>query len=451
MRNLYKNLPQSPGVYLMKNARGEIIYVGKAGNLKKRVSSYFLPVRRSLGVGGRPQDGRILKLVQEITKINYKKTDTVIEALILEADLIKKYAPQYNIKDKDDKSFLYVEITKEEFPRVILTRGKNITWLSESQVNVKKEKSKTYFGPYTSASSIREALKIIRKIFPYSIHKFRNSKHGSRTSMFKHLPILRQMSNQSKNRQCFDYEIGLCPGVCAGLISRKEYLKNIKNIKLIFQGKKKKILNNLKKEMKLAAKNLEFEKAEKLRRQIFALKHIQDSSFIKEDNLIDYLKANSYKLKVNKRIEGYDISNISGTSATGSMVVFTNGKPDKNEYRKFKIKTVLKSDDVAMLREVLTRRFSRHKSDWPLPNLVLVDGGKPQVNVARKVLKDCGLKIPVVGIAKGQERKKNEFIDAMPKWADENTLIKVRDEAHRFAISFHKKLREKEFLSVLYL
>ncbi len=412
---LYKNLPQTPGVYLMKNRKGGIIYVGKAGNLKKRVSSYFL----------RANDLKTEKLVREIAKIDYKKTDTVIEALILEAELIKEYSPKYNIKDKDNKSFLYVEITKEEFPRVILTRGRDITWLSQSQVNVKKEKSKTYFGPYISASSIREALKIIRKIFPYSLHK----KFG--------------YAIPEQKRPCFDYELGLCPGTCAGIISRKEYLKNIKNIKLFFKGQKKRILKNLEKEMKDTVKNLEFEKAEKLRRQIFALKHIQDISLI---DGFDNINRNAGERSADIRIEGYDISNISGTAAVGSMVVFQNGTPAKNEYRKFKIKTVLKSDDTGMLREILFRRFSRHKNDWLLPGLVLIDGGKPQVNAAENMLKNLGFKIPVVGIAKGAERKKNEFVGIVPKWSSENILVKVRDEAHRFAISYHKKLRGKEFL-----
>lgn len=406
MRSLYQNFPQLPGVYLMKNREGGIIYVGKAGNLKKRVSSYFL----------RPQDQRISKLISEIAKIDFEKTDTVFEALILEANLIKKYSPYYNIKDKDDKSFLYAEIIKEEFPKVILTRGKDI-----------KEKTKgDYFGPFTSASSARQALRIIRKIFPYSLHKNKN-KLGNAIPKFVGV------------RPCFDYEIGLCPGTCAGLISKKEYLKNIKNIKLLFQGKKKKILADLNKEMNVASKIQEFEKAGKTRRQIFALKHIQDISFINTENF------GSRRAEIS-RIEGYDISNISGASAVGSMVVFTNGKQDKNEYRKFKIKTILGSDDVGMLREVLERRFLRHADDWPLPNLILIDGGKPQVNAAKDVLDSLGFKIPVIGIAKGPERKKNEFFGDIPSGVKEETLIRVRDEAHRFAIAYHKKVRGKEFM-----
>lgn len=400
MRNLYKNLPQTSGVYLMKNSRGEIIYVGKAGNLKKRVASYFL----------RPQDSRISMLVSEIAKIDYKKTDTVIEALILEADLIKKYSPKYNIKDKDDKSFLFVGITKEKFPRIILVRGKD----------VKKDECPIFFGPFTSASSIREALRIIRKIFPYSIHP--ENKAGK------------------FSRPCFDYEIGLCPGVCvfADASARKEYLKNIKNIKLFFEGKKKQVLKNLEKDMKEAAKKQDFEKAEKNKRKIFALKHIQDIALIQSETW--------FPTGVGFRIEGYDISNISGASAVGSMVVFVHGAADKSHYRKFKIRTVFQSDDTGMLREVLTRRFSRHADDWPLPNLILIDGGVPQVNAAKQVLNELALVIPVVGIAKGPERKKNEFFGNIPSGVKEETLIRVRDEAHRFAIAYHKKVRGREFM-----
>ncbi len=394
----YKNLPDSPGVYIMKNADGDVLYVGKAGNLRRRVSSYFL----------RPHDARIQKLVSEIKNIGYKKTDTAIEALILEAELIKRYKPPYNVREKDDTSFLYVEITREKFPRVLLVRGKSKT-LGEK------------FGPFTSSSNIRQAINIIRRIFPFNTHpadKIGKAKRG-----------------------CFDYEISLCPGTCLGVISRSDYLRNIRNIKLFLGGKKKKILTSLEREMKKTSKSLEFEKAEKIRRQIFALKHIQDVAFITEPEL----GAAMTKLP---RIEGYDISNISGASAVGSMVVFSGDKPVKSEYRKFKIRTISGPDDVGMMKEVIRRRFSRIPSQggWLLPDLILVDGGKPQVNAAREILSESGVKIPVVGIAKGPSRKKNEFIGKVPKEVGEKTLIKLRDEAHRFAISYHKNIRSKDFM-----
>ncbi|MGC9603292.1 MAG: GIY-YIG nuclease family protein [Minisyncoccia bacterium] len=387
----YKNLPDTPGVYIFRNGAGKILYIGKAGNLKRRVSSYFL----------RPHDYRIQKLVSEIKKIECKKTDTAIEALILEAELIKKHQPQYNIREKDDTSFLFVEIVNEMFPRVLLVRGKD------------KPKGKRY-GPFTSSAQAREALKIIRRIFPFSTHE----------------------TGKLLRRPCFDYQLGLCPGTCIGNFSRTEYLKNIKNLELFFEGKKKKIIQNLKKEMAAASRGMEYEKADKFKRQLFALQHIQDVAFINEPG-IQNAKIGEH------RIEGYDISNISGISAVGSMVVFKNGKPDKNEYRKFKIKTIFKSDDTGMLKEILVRRF---RNDWPKPELILIDGGRGQVNAAKEVLNKLALRIPIVGLAKGPERKKNELIGKIPVFTDLKTLIRIRDEAHRFAVSYHKMVRGRNFI-----
>lgn len=387
---LYKNLPDTPGVYLMKNSHGEILYVGKAGNLKRRVSSYF----------NRPHEFRIQKMVSEIRKIEIRNTDTAIEALILESALIKKYQPPFNVLEKDDKSFLYVEMTKDKFPRVLLVRGKERTGGRE-------------FGPFTSATSIREALRILRKIFPWSIHP--------KDVKFK--------------RACFEHEIGLCPGTCIGAITAEDYKKNIKKLILFFEGKKGQLLKSLEKEMKAASKKLEYETAGTLRRQIFALKHIRDVALITEDKFDESGKAQL-------RIEGYDISNISGESAVGSMVVFVGNAPDKNEYRKFKIQNFSEPNDTGMLKEVLRRRFG---NSWTLPNLILIDGGAGQVNAAKSVLDEYGLRIPVIGMVKGAKRKRTDVIGFAPKGIAKNTLIQVRDEAHRFAITYHKEVRGRRF------
>lgn len=221
------------------------------------------------------------------------------------------------------------------------------------------------------------------------------------------------------------------------LITRADYLKNIKNIRLFFEGRKQRIIKNLAREMKKASRGLRYEEAAKIRKQIFNLKHIEDVALINEDAAPE---GNATLQK--QRIEGYDISNISGASAVGSMVVFVNDKSDKNEYRKFKIKTITGSNDVGMLKEVLTRRF---RNNWPLPDFILIDGGVPQVNAAREVVSKLGLKIHIGGIAKGPERKRNDFIGTIPPSIDRLTLIKVRDEAHRFAISYHKKVRQRRF------
>ncbi len=394
--NLYSKLPETPGVYIMKDAAGKILYIGKAVNVRRRVSSYFT----------RPHDARIEGLVREIKTIDFKKTDTGIEALILESELIKKHQPPFNIKEKDDKSFLYVEMTGERFPRIFLARGKD------------KPNGKRY-GPFTSASSIREALRIIRKIFPYATHP---------------------EPKKPQARACFDYQIGLCPGTCIGAISRRDYLKNIKNIELFFGGKKERIIKNLEREMKTASKALDFERAGELKRQLFALQHIQDVAVISDDKI----QNPNDKFKKTTRIEGYDISNISGASAVGSMVVFTNNEPDKKEYRKFKIKTVFQPNDFGMLQEVLERRL---KNNWPLPDLFLIDGGRGQVSAVRGILSKAGIKIPVIGIVKGPERKRNDIVGKIPSFTDLQTLIKVRDEAHRFAITYHKKVRSREFMN----
>lgn len=377
----------------MQNSRGEIIYVGKAANLKRRVSSYFT----------RPHDSRLEKLVSEIKKIDYRRTDTALEALILEAELIKKYRPFFNIKDKDDKSFLYFEITKEAYPRVMLVRGR-------------EAKKGERFGPFTSASSVRDAGKILRRIFPWNIHP------PEKIGKFK--------------RPCFDFEIGLCPGTCVGCADKAGYRKNIANLKMFLKGKKKALIKNLEKEMSRASEALDFEKAEKIKRQIFSLNHIQDIALIRDSDLPAGEKPEF-------RVEGYDVSNISGDSAVGSMAVWENGDLNPNEYRKFRIRTIKQADDTGMMKEIIGRRF---KNDWSLPDLILVDGGLGQMSAAKKAMAEAGLKIPILGIAKGPSRKADRIIGVIPKAVSKNDLLKLRDEAHRFAIGYHKRLREKKFL-----
>jgi excinuclease ABC subunit C len=384
-----KNLPDSAGVYLFKDKTGQVIYVGKAASLKTRVSSYW-----------RNGDVKAQSQVDEAVAVDFITTPTVIEALILEANLIKKYSPKYNIKGKDNKTFLYVAFPKADFPTPVLIREQDLTasWYP------------SVFGPFTSASSIRIALTILRGIFPWGCDKLRS-------------------------KPCFYYQIKRCPGVCAGLADKKKYQKTIKNLIMFFEGKKEKVIKNLEKEMVMLSKQENFEDAAILRDQINALNHIKDVALIRED----YPQE-----KIEQRIEGYDISNISGKMAVGSMVVFTNNEPDKNEYRKFKIKTVSGVNDTAMLAEVLERRFSH--PEWKFPNLILIDGGTGQVNSAKKVLKKLNIKIPVAGIAKGPKRKNNILVcsasDRRIFQKNHRLLLRVRDEAHRFAIKYHRSLRK---------
>ncbi len=412
----YKKFPETPGVYVMKDAEGRVLYVGKAANLRRRVSSYF----------ERPHDIRIQTLVGRIAKIDLNRTDTALEALILEAELIKKLRPPFNVREKDDKSFLYVEIeSREKFPRVMLVRGKDA------------ERGRRY-GPFTSASSAREALRILRRIFPWNAHP--------------------PEAVGKMKRPCFDHEVGLCPGTCIGAVTREEYMAHtVVPLRMFFEGRKKRVLAVFEKDMRAAAKALDFEKAERLKRRIFALKHVQDSTLISESEVLlpaavgpggMRAAAEGGAAPAAYRIEGYDISNISGTSSVGSMVVFEGGEPNKDEYRKFRIRTVAGPNDIGMLTEVLERRFAPShrgtgagKGGWRMPDLILIDGGLAQANAAKKVLLRAGLRIPVLGIAKGPERKRNDIIGAVPKGVRKETLVRVRDEAHRFAIGYHKALR----------
>lgn len=241
LKNKKKKIPKTPGVYLMKNAAGKIIYVGKATSLRDRVKNYFdRPARRSFSAGG-PHDIRIEKLVAEISDVDYKKTPTVIEALILEANLIKKYLPKYNVKEKDDKSFLYVAISREKFPRIFLLRGLELKHNSNLPPEARlakggKSQISHLFGPYTSASSLRAALDILRRrIFP-----------------FRDCVIM-------PKRPCLHFHLKQCPAPCAGLVSGKDYRRLIRHLILFFEGKKEKIIKNLKKQMAAASRNENFE------------------------------------------------------------------------------------------------------------------------------------------------------------------------------------------------
>ena len=348
-----------------------------------------------------------------VADIKVHETDSVLEALILEANLIKKHLPKYNVREKDDKSFGYFVITKEEFPRV----------LAVFKTQLGKYQAESIYGPYMSKHQMETALKLIRKIFPFHSIKAKTEKG------------------------CLDFQIGRCPGPYAGAISKKDYLKNIHGIEMILRGKKKNLLTQLEKQMKSYSKDKEFEKAAQARNRIFALEHIRDIALISEDMVSKGLAISADKIE-NTRIEAYDVSNIGGDFATGSMVVFAGHKPDKSQYRKFKIITIKGIDDVGMMREMLRRRF---QNDWPLPDLIFVDGGKGHLNMAENVVSEFGHDIPVVGVAKGSTRKKvdmyynKEALVFQSVISDEGLVERIRNEAHRFAIGYHKKLRKKNW------
>lgn len=398
------NLPDAPGVYMFKSGN-DILYIGKATSLKDRVRSYFSgDIRESRGL-------RIEKMVDEASNLDYEETDSVLEALILESNLIKKFKPKYNAREKDQKSFNYVVVTNEEYPRVFTVRGR------ELQVAWDPDDIKYTFGPYPHPGELKEALKIVRKIFP-----FRGKKD----------PI-----GKKPRKSKFYQEIGLSPQLGEGGLSKREYSSTIQNLRLFFEGKKKKLEKKLEKEMKDAAKLKDFERAETLKRQLYAISHIRDVSLIKDTD---------YKTETEQaeRIEGYDIAHFGGKSSVGVMVVLNGSIPEKSSYRKFKIKNKKEGSDTDALTEVLERRLGH--DEWPLPRLFVIDGGKAQKNASERVLEKFGIEIPVVSVVKDKRHKPREILGNRKIVREkEREILMANAEAHRFAINYHKNLRNKGF------
>ncbi|EOU1888254.1 excinuclease ABC subunit UvrC [Clostridium perfringens] len=556
-----KILPDKPGVYIMKNSLGEVIYVGKAKVLKNRVRQYFQ--------NSKNHSEKVRAMVKNIAEFEYIVTDSEMEALILECNLIKKYSPRYNIALKDDKFYPFIKITtNEDFPRVYVTR------------NFAKDGNR-YFGPYTNGTAVYEVMGLIKKLFPLRTCKKAIVEGGEPT------------------RACLNYHINLCKAPCAGYISKAEYWEMIDEIINILNGTDTSIIKNLKLEMEKAAEELEFEKAAKIRDRILAIELISEkqkmftvkegdedfidlytdekdgcaqvffvregkvtgrehfmienisddpvkeviSSFIAsfyggtaqipktiyvpeeiEDqeliekfltekrgskvwikvpkkgdkkNLLDMVRNNAkimldqFKEKMveekelNKsalteladvlgldslpvRIEAYDISNIQGVDSVGTMVVFENGKAKNSDYRRFKIKSVKGPNDYESMREILSRRFSHGLEEVNkikernleyskgkfciFPDLIMMDGGKGQVNIALEVLKDFGIEIPVCGLVKDHKHRtrgiifNNEEIIIRRGSGLMNLITRVQDEVHRYAITYHRSLRDKRTL-----
>lgn len=378
----FKKIPKTPGVYLFLGSNQKVLYVGKATSLKQRLNQYFQSnVARRIG-----------EMVSQAKKIKFYTLDSILEATILESNLIKKYWPKYNIKDKDDRSFVYIVFPKTKYPAPLIVRGRELKKFPAKEFKV--------FGPYQSFYIAKNILNLLRKIFPYS--------------------TCRPFSG----KPCFESQIGLCPGLCTGSISRSDYLKNISKLILVLKGERQKLIKKLIKDNPAQAKSL---------------RYLQDVALIKRDDLEEE------KLS---RLEAYDISHFSGHEAYGSMVVFSQGEADKKEYRLFKIKASPKNDDLRALTEVLSRRLE-HK-DWPRPDLILIDGGKPQIDFVANLLAKKNFAFPLVGLSKlagdklvfAKDSKKNLKLLA------ENikpTLLKARDEAHRFANFARRRANSNRF------
>ncbi|HEY0220970.1 MAG TPA: hypothetical protein VGC58_01975 [Candidatus Paceibacterota bacterium] len=422
IKKILSKLPDSPGVYKFLRG-GNILYIGKATSLRDRVRSYFRPdIVETRGP-------LISKMLSEFDKVDFIKTDSVLESLVLEAHLIKKYQPEANVMEKDDRSFNFVVITDEEFPRVLTVRSRELLKSNPYDISYS-------FGPFPNGTQLKEALKIIRKMFPY-----------------------RDKCEPNSGKPCFNRQLGLCPGVCTGEITAKDYAKHIENIILFFEGNKKKLLKNLEKQMESFAKEKKFEEANIAKRTLFTLNHVQDISLIKEERKI-------LQNQETFRIESYDIAHMSGQNVVGVMTVVEDGEVKKSDYRKFKIRdtggsfsrvlgknpqTTQKSspditnirfvNDTKALSEVLTRRLAH--IEWRFPDLIVVDGGKAQKNVMEKILKNNKQNIPVVSVVKDEKHRPREILGDK-KWLKyEKEIILSNSEAHRYAISFHKLLRDK--------
>jgi len=418
-------------VYFFLGPRKEVLYIGKATSLRDRVRSYFAPDLNDT------RGPWIVSMIEKARSLDWRQTDSVLEALILEANLIKHYKPAHNTDLKDDKSWNYVVVTKENFPRVLLVRGKELAaespllWrdIPHSVTKDFPQLAKT-FGPFPHGLQLKEALRIIRKIFPY-----RDSKC---------VPAEEQIKAGKQPKACFNRHIGLCPGVCTGEISKADYRRQIRRIRLLFEGKKTTLMRSLERDMKAAAKTERFEEAAQLRKQIFAMQHIQDVSLIKDEYRSTSFVASRVGMH-SARIEAYDIAHLRGSAAVGVMTVVEDGMAAKDEYRKFRIRSAKGGDDPGALREVLSRRLGH--SEWQLPRLIAVDGATAQMNAARAVLAEHGVEISVVGVVKDEKHRPREIrgIRELPHKTREEMIEIQRDvllanaEAHRFAIGYHRK------------
>lgn len=427
-----KELPSSPGVYLYKDNSGEIIYVGKAAVLKNRVRQYFQKSRL--------HDPKTDVLVSEIADIDWIEVDSELDALFLEAELIRRYLPKYNILLRDDKSSIYVRIDiQSDHPFVSYTHRP-------------MDDGAEYIGPFYSASTIRKALRVLRKIFPYSTHR--------------KLP----------KRVCLQYHLGLCPGLEENKTSIVDYKKTLRDLIRYLRGGKHKIIRQFEQSMKVASKEQRYEDAAIFRNKLMALKRLDQQIIFSDSEFIDISKDVALTDLKNllelpnppKRIEGYDISHMSGTNNVASMVVFENGLPAKNEYRKFAMK-IKGNDDFEHMREVMRRRFSARHDKWARPNLLLIDGGKGQLDAVLGIIRALEIDIPAVGLAKKRElivvskRYSNVHIDQdilsrldgylvdetqdfvsinIPNSSHVIKLLqRIRDESHRFAVSYHSHLK----------
>ena len=404
-----KSLPDLPGVYMFLGTKGKILYVGKARSLRKRVMSYFR--------AGRARDARLELLVSQVRDIKFIRASSEAEALIYEAGLIKDHRPRFNIELKDDKSYPFLKLTvNEKYPRLFMTRRR----LNDGAI---------YYGPYTNVKLLKRALSFMKKVFPL------------RTCVRLH------------KRVCLEYHIGQCVGPCEKKISDREYREIVEQAKAFLEGRKDELMDSLKSEMLRCSKKKQYEKALMVKNRIEALtavRQMHDTAKYPIYGELDELQNALGLSSVPERIECFDVSNIAGDEAVGSMVAFKGGRPDKNNYRKFRIRDVKGIDDYSMIREVVRRRYLRLlKEKKALPDVVLIDGGKGHLAVAKDELSKLGLeRMAVASIAKEYNHLYSSLRDHPIRLSPGSRLLllvqRIRDEAHRFAITYHRALRRTD-------
>ncbi len=397
------NIPEEAGVYIFRDGKRRPMYIGRATSLKSRIRSYFSA--ELIATRG----PRIVDMITKTHTVTWQEQDSVLEAILLEAELIKKYQPYYNVDERDDKSLQYVVITEEAWPRVFLARARDL----EQQIKdgTVPYKIKKKFGPFPEAGLIKEALKILRRLFPFRDKKSLDPRH-----------------------EAFYRAIGQSPDG-SDEDHRQHYLRTIRHLILFFQGRKGVLEADLKRQMKACAKELRFEEADQAKRLLHALDHINDIALIKRET-----NAMLFDGKKRFRIEAYDVAHLGGTENVGVMVVSMNGQLTQSEYRKFKISRN-KNDDIAGLVEILSRRLNH--SEWQYPDLIIVDGSKVQAKHAEAVLMSRRINIPIVAVTKDEHHKAETLVgnpDITKRYRAE--VIQLNAEAHRFAIKYHRKRRE---------
>jgi excinuclease ABC subunit C len=402
------DLPDTPGVYFFLDSKKAILYIGKATSLKSRVRSYFandIKEKRS---------ELIENMVAEAASIEVTPTESVLEALILETNLIRSHKPRYNTRSKDDKSYNHLVITNEPWPRVLVVRGKDLTeQFTEKEI-------KYHFGPFPSGGLLREALKIVRKLF-----QFYDTNE----------PVGFERTKLARGKVDFNRQIGLYPNHTDKVV----YDRTIRHLKLLFDGKKGQIIKELTRDMLREAKLEHFEMAGKIKRQIFALEHIQDIALIKAER-------STLRTGRTLRIEAYDVAHMDGQDMVGVMTVVEGSEPQKDEYRKFKIKTLIDANDPAALKEVLTRRLAH--PEWPFPNIIVVDGNEVQKLTAELVLAEHALLVPVVAVVKDDRHKAHHILGPQALIdAHKLEILHANAEAHRFSITYFRQKQRKRTLS----